>query len=243
MLIKMNKSVILAKHINFSYGKTPILTDLSLSITTGKIYGIIGPSGSGKTTLIKAILGLIKLNSGELSVFGQKIISRELIHIGYMPQLTALYEDLTVFQNIDFFARMYGTKNRTEIIHILLKQVKLLDYKNQVIGKLSGGQRQRVSLAIALVHNPPLILLDEPTVGLDPKLRFELWQYFEELSRQGTTLLISSHTMDDANHCQKIGFLYDGSIVIEGSPKELCESIGNKKMTLEEVFLHIISNS
>ena len=242
MLIKMNESVILAKHINFSYGKTPILTDLSLSITTGKIYGIIGPSGSGKTTLIKAILGLIKLNSGELSVFGQKIISRELIHIGYMPQLTALYEDLTVFQNIDFFARMYGTKNRTEIIHILLKQVKLLDYKNQVIGKLSGGQRQRVSLAIALVHNPPLILLDEPTVGLDPKLRFELWQYFEELSRQGTTLLISSHTMDDANHCQKIGFLYDGSIVIEGSPKELCESIGNKKMTLEEVFLHIISN-
>jgi len=239
----MNESVILAKHINFSYGKTPILTDLSLSITTGKIYGIIGPSGSGKTTLIKAILGLIKLNSGELSVFGQKIISRELIHIGYMPQLTALYEDLTVFQNIDFFARMYGTKNRTEIIHILLKQVKLLDYKNQVIGKLSGGQRQRVSLAIALVHNPPLILLDEPTVGLDPKLRFELWQYFEELSRQGTTLLISSHTMDDANHCQKIGFLYDGSIVIEGSPKELCESIGNKKMTLEEVFLHIISNS
>ena len=242
MLIKMNELVILAKNINFSYGKTPILTDLSLSITTGKIYGIIGPSGSGKTTLIKAILGLLKLNSGELSVFGQKIISRELIHIGYMPQLTALYEDLTVFQNIDFFARMYGTKNRTEIIHILLKQVKLLDYKNQVIGKLSGGQRQRVSLAIALVHNPPLILLDEPTVGLDPKLRFELWQYFEELSRQGTTLLISSHTMDDANHCQKIGFLYDGSIVIEGNPKELCESIGNKKMTLEEVFLHIISN-
>ena len=132
MLIKMNESVILAKHINFSYGKTPILTDLSLSITTGKIYGIIGPSGSGKTTLIKAILGLIKLNSGELSVFGQKIISRELIHIGYMPQLTALYEDLTVFQNIDFFARMYGTKNRTEIIHILLKQVKLLDYKRKI---------------------------------------------------------------------------------------------------------------
>ena len=127
------------------------------------------------------------------------------------------------------------------MLHILLKQVKLLDYKNQVIGKLSGGQRQRVSLAIALVHNPPLILLDEPTVGLDPKLRFELWQYFEELSRQGTTLLISSHTMDDAIHCRKLGFLYDGSILVEGTPKELCENIGDKKMTLEEVFLHIIS--
>lgn len=237
----MNELVILAKNINFSYGKTPILTDLSLSITTGKIYGIIGPSGSGKTTLIKAILGLLKLNSGELSVFGQKIISRELIHIGYMPQLTALYEDLTVFQNIDFFARMYGVDNRTEIIYELLGKVKLLDFKNQAVGKLSGGQRQRVSLSIALVHNPSLLLLDEPTVGLDPKLRFELWEYFEKLSSLGTAIVVSSHTMDDAMHCRKIGFLYDGSILIEGTPKELCENIGDKKMTLEEVFLHIIS--
>ena len=238
----MNESVILAQNINFNHGKTHILKNLSLSINTGEIYGIIGPSGSGKTTLLKAILGLLKLNSGKLNVFGQKIISRELIRIGYMPQLSALYEDLTVFQNIDFFARMYEIKNRVEIIHTLLEQVKLLDHKNQAIGKLSGGQRQRVSLAIALVHNPPLLLLDEPTVGLDPQLRSELWQYFEKLSGQATTLLISSHTMDDANHCQKIGFLYDGSIVSEGSPKELCESIENKKMTLEDVFLDIVSN-
>ena len=144
-------------------------------------------------------------------------------------------------QNIDFFARMYETKNRVEIIHTLLEQVKLLDHKNQVIGKLSGGQRQRVSLAIALVHNPPLLLLDEPTVGLDPKLRFELWEYFENLSSEGTAIVVSSHTMDDAMHCRKLGFLYDGSILIEGTPKELCDNLGDKKMTLEEVFLHIIS--
>ena len=238
----MDESVISAQNINFNYGETHILKNLSLSINAGEIYGIIGPSGSGKTTLIKIILGLLKLNSGELNVFGQKVISKKLNRIGYMPQISALYEDLTVFQNIDFFARMYETKNRVEIIHTLLEQVKLLDHKNQVIGKLSGGQRQRVSLAIALVHNPPLLLLDEPTVGLDPKLRHELWQYFEKLSSQSTTLLISSHTMDDANHCQKIGFVYDGSIITEGNPKELCESVENKKMTLEEVFLNIVSN-
>jgi ABC-2 type transport system ATP-binding protein len=238
----MHESVIIAQNINFNYGKTHILKNLSLSIKVGEIYGIIGPSGSGKTTLIKTILGSLKLNSGKLNVFGQKVISKELIRIGYMPQLPALYEDLTVYQNIDFFARMYETKKRIESIHSLLEQVKLLDYKNQVIGKLSSGQRQRVSLAIALIHSPPLLLLDEPTVGLDPKLRFELWQYFEKLSGDGTSILISSHNMDDANHCQKIGFLYDGSIVTEGSPEELSKSIDNKKMTLEEVFLHIVSN-
>ena len=237
----MHKSIINAEHIDFSYGKTPVLTDLSLSINEGEIYGVIGPSGSGKTTFIKAVLGLIRIKAGTLSVLGKTVGSRQLVDIGYMPQLTALYEDLTVFQNIDFFARMYGVNNRTEIISELLGKVKLLDFKNQAVGKLSGGQRQRVSLSIALVHNPSLLLLDEPTVGLDPKLRFELWEYFENLSSLGTAIVVSSHTMDDAIHCRKLGFLYDGSILIEGTPKELCENIGDKKMTLEEVFLHIIS--
>jgi ABC-2 type transport system ATP-binding protein len=160
-----------------------------------------------------------------------------------MPQLPALYSELSVEQNIDFFARIYGLKDRKERsqrVNDTIKVVDLWDKRKTQIMKLSGGMKQRVSLACAIVHQPPLIFLDEPTVGLDPELRVHFWEYFENLTRAGHTLVISSHTFDDAAHCQNLAFLRLGRVVGEGSPAELRAATGNKDASLEDAFLYFI---
>ncbi len=239
----MSGTAIDIDNLSFSYGKLKVIDDISAAISQGTSYGLLGPNGAGKTTLIRLMVGLLKPSSGNVSCLG-KSASRELAcQIGYMPQLPALYNELTVKNNIDFFARIYGMKHKKERSQRVDEVIKLVDLwpkRNAQVNQLSGGMKQRVSLACAIVHRPPLIFLDEPTVGLDPELRVHFWNYFEDLTKSGSTLIISSHTFDDAAHCDKLAFMRLGKIVVEGSPKELKEATGKCDATLEDAFLYFI---
>lgn len=236
--------ILAIEDLHFKYGDTPILDGLSMGVAQGTIHGIVGASGSGKTTLIRLVAGIIKPLSGSIKVFGDVPSQKIWDRIGYMPQMQALYADLTVQHNVDFFARMFGvarTPERTEIVEDTIRKVSLWEKRKESIAKLSGGERQRVSLAIALVHNPPLLLLDEPTVGLDPKLRVDLWQHFHDLTAEGTTIIISSHVMDDARRCDQVGFLHLGRMIAVGTPSALVEAIGTQGSNLEDAFLYFIN--
>jgi ABC-2 type transport system ATP-binding protein len=162
--------------------------------------------------------------------------------IGYMPQLHSLYSELSVQQNVDFFASIYGLRGqeKQERVSAVIKLVELWDRRGDSVQDLSGGMRQRASLACAIVHNPPLLLLDEPTVGLDPELRVTFWNYFAGLTAGGTTLVISSHTMDDASHCDKLAFIRNGRVIATGAPDELRLGTGDPAVSLEEAFLYYI---
>jgi ABC-2 type transport system ATP-binding protein len=239
----MNNNAVTVKNLSFFYGKLKVINDLSLDIPAGISFGLLGPNGSGKTTLIRLLVGLLKLKSGSIQCLGKPQASANARNIGYMPQLPALYNELTVFQNIDFFASIYGMKSRkqrTQRVDEVINMIDLTAKRNTQILKLSGGMKQRVSLGCAIVHNPPLIFLDEPTVGLDPELRARFWDQFEAMNRSGTTLIISSHTMDDAAHCKKLIFLREGRIIATGTPDELRTATGSPDSTLEDAFLYFI---
>ena len=238
-----NPSVVNANNVVFSYGPRRALDKVSMHISKGEIYGILGANGAGKTTLIRIIAGLLKPDDGELLVFGEKPSSKTARNIGYMPQLSALYLELPAEQNVSFFARMFraGTaKERRDAVAATLKLVGLWERRKDAVSNLSGGMRQRVSLAIALVHKPQLLILDEPTVGLDPELRVSFWEHFRSLADSGVTLVLSSHTMDDAAHCDRLAFLQDGHLVAEGSPSDLCSAVGLPGATLEDAFLYFV---
>lgn len=189
-----------------------VLRDLTFEVKTGAVVGLIGPSGSGKTTLIRSIVGLQRLTTGAVDVLGLPAGSRPLRgRVGYMSQASSIYEDLTVMQNVRYFTRILGFP-KTEAERVI-KEVDLETQKRQVAGTLSGGQKARVSLAIALLGRPALLVLDEPTVGLDPVLRRDLWRLFGQLASSGTTLIVSSHVMDEASHCDQLLLLRDGKLI------------------------------
>jgi ABC-2 type transport system ATP-binding protein len=228
--------------VSFNYGKLRVLNDLSLKMARGVSFGLLGSNGAGKTTLIRLLTGLLKPKSGSINILGQ-VPSRKTAHlVGYMPQLQSLYSELSVIQNVDFFARIYrlNKSERIKRVEEIVKLVELWERRNDAVYHLSGGMRQRVSLACAIVHNPPLLLLDEPTVGLDPDLRVTFWEYFTNLTRQGVTIIISSHTMDDAAHCNQLAFMRNGQIIAQGSPVELRQATGRPDSTLEDAFLHYV---
>jgi len=232
-----------ASGVDFAFGKRPVLNDLSLSVPPGVTFGILGANGAGKTTLVRLLIGLLRPRSGEVRVLGERPSPSLTARVGYMPQLNALYLALTVQENLEFFARMYGMSNRRErreAVARVLDLVGLADRAGDPITSLSGGMRQRVSLAVALVHRPPVLLLDEPTVGLDPELRATFWDHFHEMTKAGATLLISSHTMDDAAHCDRLGFLQEGRLIAEGTPDELRASTGSDGASLEDAFLFLV---
>ncbi|MBN2075115.1 MAG: ABC transporter ATP-binding protein [Dehalococcoidales bacterium] len=239
----MNDKAIMIDNLGFSYGKLKVIDDLSLEIPAGTSFGLLGPNGSGKTTLIKLLVGLLKPGSGTIRCLGQRPSLSNAKMRGYMPQLPALYTELTVKNNIDFFARIYGLKHKTEReerVDEVIKLVDLWDKKNTQIVHLSGGMKQRVSLGCAIVHNPPLIFLDEPTVGLDPDVRVSFWKYFRTLTDAGATIVVSSHTMDDAAHCDKLVFLRQGKVIAVGTPDELRLATGDANASLEDAFLFFI---
>jgi len=184
--------------VSFDYANLKVIDHLSLQIPSGTTFGLLGPNGAGKTTLIRLLVGLLKPKQGKIRILG-RALSRKMAHcIGYMPQLQSLYSELSVRQNIDFFAKIYhltDSKLRAERVEEVIRLIDLWDRRNDSIHKLSGGMKQRVSLACGIVHKPPLLFLDEPTVGLDPELRAAFWEHFTELTKQGTTIVISSHTM------------------------------------------------
>jgi ABC-2 type transport system ATP-binding protein len=214
-----------ARGIFKSFGPISVLNDLSVEISRGITCCLLGPNGSGKTTFIRAIGGLIRLDAGELNVLGLPVseVSRIYPRIGYMTQHKALYPDLTLQENMEFFAGLYGWqgKQRSERISELLDMVDLEEHRHRLAGDLSGGMYQRLSLACTLIHEPDLLLLDEPTVGVDPKLRQTFWDYFNLLTSQGKTVLITTHLMDEAEKCKVVGFMRSGKLAAQASPEEI----------------------
>jgi ABC-2 type transport system ATP-binding protein len=222
------------------FGDFTAVDSLDLSIEEGETFGLLGPNGSGKTTTIKVVCGLLEATSGSVKVLGKTIPSREVLsQIGYMPQDTAIYVDNTVHENLELFGSIYGMSPGAfrEREEAMLKFVELADWRNALASTLSGGMKHRLSLACALLHEPKLLILDEPTVGVDPELRATFWKYFEELGKKGVTVVITTHYMDEAGHCQKVGLLRQGRLIAEGKPVELMEKHG--KSSLEDVFLEL----
>ncbi|WP_343575462.1 ABC transporter ATP-binding protein [Mycobacterium sp.] len=219
-------------------GKRPALDDFSVRVARGSITGMLGASGCGKTTLIRCIVGTQQIASGTVQVLGLPAGSAALRRrIGYVPQDPTIYDDLRVIDNVRYFASLYGVDGHAA--ESAVQRVGLSDHDTVCCGNLSGGQRTRVSLACALVCEPELLVLDEPTVGLDPVLRADLWEQFAELARRGTTLLVSSHVMDEADHCGDLLLIRDGHLVAHTTPIQLREDTGCR--SLEDAFLSIIT--
>lgn len=206
------KPAIVAEKLTIIRGKNEVLHGISCEVKRGTVTGLIGPSGSGKTTLMRAIVSVQKINDGTLTVLDEPAGSARLrSRIGYVTQSPAVYDDITVEQNLDYFASIIraGASDVTQA----LKAVYLEPQRKQLVGSLSGGQYARVSLAVALLGKPELLVFDEPTVGLDPILRDELWSLFAELARDGQTLLVSSHVMDEAERCSELILMRDGTVI------------------------------
>jgi ABC-2 type transport system ATP-binding protein len=218
------------------FGSVRALQGLSLSVPKGQIYGLLGPNGAGKSTLIRTIVGLLEPDSGSVTVLGQSMPDKNILaRLGYMTQASALYNDLTVWQNVSFFAGLMGCRDKTAIEEAIAF-VDLSDRSHSRISTLSGGMRQRVSLASVLAHKPELILLDEPTVGVDPQLRFQFWDHFRAMTARGITLLVSSHVMDEAGRCDCLGFVRNGQLIAEGTVDSLRAQAGTDDT--EQAFLY-----
>lgn len=230
--------VVVTKDLVKDFGPLRAVDNLNLKLPKGVTYGFIGPNGSGKTTTIKIAIGLLRATSGEAYVLGKRIPDPSIYpRMGYMPQEIALYQDITVGQTIKFFGEIYGLDKdsiqRRE--RELLSFVDLAEKRNALVSNLSGGMRHRLSLAVSLIHEPELLFLDEPTVGVDPELRASFWEYFGNLTKEGVTVLITTHYMDEANRCDQVGMIRKGSLVAEGSPDELKKETGQE--SLEDAFL------
>jgi len=218
-------------------GGNVVLPDLSCEVAEGSVTGLLGPSGSGKTTLIRTVVGVQRIAAGSVEALGEPAGTRPLrSRVGYMTQAPSVYGDLTVRENLRFFARVLGVPR--EAIERVLGEVSLADQAERVVSRLSGGQRIRVSLATALLGKPDLLVLDEPTVGLDPVLRRDLWQLFHDLADGGATLLVSSHVMDEADRCDALLLLRDGRLLVQATPAELRARTGADR--LDDAFLRIV---
>jgi ABC-2 type transport system ATP-binding protein len=222
---KENDPAVSARGLCKSFGRLRALDDLSVDIPRGVTYCLLGPNGSGKTTFIRAIVGLLSLDGGDLRVLGEPVARVKEIYsrIGYMTQHRALYPDLTLQENMEFFAGLYGIERSESERRMtrLLEMVNLEEHRNRLAGDLSGGMYQRLSLACTLIHEPELLLLDEPTVGIDPMLRQTFWEYFDQLTGQGKTVLITTHLMDEAEKCKIVGYMRRGKMAAVGSPEEI----------------------
>jgi ABC-2 type transport system ATP-binding protein len=218
-------------------GRRRVLQGLSFAVPPGQVTGLLGPSGSGKTTLMRAIVGVQVVRSGEVTVLGEAAGSPGLrSRVGYVTQAPSVYEDLSVRENAKYFAALYGMSVREA--DAAIADVGLTDAAGQLVRDLSGGQRGRASLACALVGAPEVLVLDEPTVGLDPVLRVELWDRFHALAHAGTTLVVSSHVMDEAGRCDRLLLLRDGELLSDSTPAQLRSD--GRSDDLEEAFLNVV---
>ena len=227
----MNSPVIKATKLCRNFGDIQAVRDLDLEVEKGKIYGFLGPNGSGKTTAIRLLTGLLKPSSGAVEVLGFKLpqqAEKLRRHIGYMTQKFSLYDDLTVRENLQFIAKIYGLFGRAKKSRIeqLLSIYGLAPNSHQLAGRMSGGQRQRLALAAAILHQPQLLFLDEPTSAVDPENRREFWEQLFDLSNQGTSILVSTHYMDEAERCHNLAILANGVKRASGTPDELMQQMG-----------------
>jgi ABC-2 type transport system ATP-binding protein len=229
-----------ARGLTKRFGDIVAVDDLDLELAAGRIYGLLGPNGSGKTTLIRCLLGLAKPTSGEATVLGVRMPDREnLARIGYMTQADGIYIELSVWENLRFFGALSGTGDKSAMDEVL-ELVELTSRRSTPALNLSGGMRRRLSLACALVHRPPVLFLDEPTVGIDPALRVQFWTYFRKLASDGATLVVSSHVMDEADRCDELLLMLHGKVLARGSGAQIRERAGTHDM--EEAFLRLGGN-
>jgi ABC-2 type transport system ATP-binding protein len=230
-------AAVVVEHLRVLRGAREVLPDLSLTVPRGQVVGLLGPSGSGKTTLLRSIVGVQVVAGGSVEVLGLAAGSPELrARVGYMTQDPSVYPDLSVRQNLSYFGRLVGADEAA--VEHTLAALDLVGQADQRVDRLSGGQRSRVSLGAALVGSPQLLVLDEPTVGLDPVLRRNLWDFFHRLADGGATLLISSHVMDEASRCDRLLLLRDGRILADETPQGLLERTG--AVDGEQAFLALI---
>jgi len=221
-------------------GGRPVLDGVSLSVASGTVTGLLGPSGCGKSTLMRAIVGVQVVAGGAVTVLGAPAGDRSLRHrVGYVTQAPSVYVDLSVGENLRYFASVIGAPSSD--VRRVVAEVGLGDQSDAVVGRLSGGQRARVSLATALLGRPELLVLDEPTVGLDPLLRRDLWQLFAALADRGVTLLISSHVMDEAERCQRLLLMREGAILADATPDGLLAATGTPDV--ESAFLSLVEGA
>lgn len=220
------------------YGKKKVLDHIDIELSSGKILGLIGPSGSGKTTTIKCLMGMEKLDEGHAQIFDTEIPDRKILNeIGYMGQSDALYESLTAHENLVFFGNLMGLKGEKlkQAIATNMKLVNLEGELNKIVNTFSGGMKRRLSLAITLLANPNLIILDEPTVGIDPSLRRDIWKQLKHLTKKGKSVIVTTHVMGEAERCDYIGLIVEGRLFIMGTPQELKDKFVVD--SIEEVFI------
>jgi ABC-2 type transport system ATP-binding protein len=234
----MTQTAIVLKNIAKSFGKQEVLKNIDFNVNQGQIVGLIGPSGSGKSTIIKIALGMEVANHGTATIFDTKMPNRKLLSkIGYMAQTDALYMTLTGYENLRFYAKMKGIK-KTEIqsqIDHVAQVVDLTDALNKRVQGYSGGMMRRLSLGIALLGNPSLLILDEPTVGIDPALRRQIWKELKQIKASGRSILITTHVMDEAEQVDEVALILDGNVIALDSPENLKQQYGVP--TIEDVFL------
>lgn len=228
MQIKVSK-------VSKSFDKKRVLDNISLNVNGGEIVCLLGPSGAGKTTLIRLIMGAIKADKGEILIDDIKVPSMQLYNkMGFMPQNDALYNDLTGFENLMFFGGLFKLKNAKERALYMLDLFNLNDAKDVLVFDYSGGMKKRLSLAIALLHNPKILILDEPTVGIDPILRATIWEQFYKLRDEGACIIVSTHVMDEAAKCNKTALIYKGSLMFDDTTESLVAK--TKNGNIEELF-------
>lgn len=232
----MMKNVVEVRDLVVVRGAREVLPGISLDVPSG-VTGLLGPSGCGKTTLLRSLVGAQQVRSGEVRVLGEPAGSAPLrTRIGYVTQAASVYDDLTVAENLAFFARVLGVGRPA--VDEAIEAVALGDHRDQVVGRLSGGQRSRAGLAVALLGSPDLLVLDEPTVGLDPVLRRDLWALFHRIADAGAAVLVSSHVMDEAERCHRLLLMREGRIIADGSPEQVRARTG--AADIEGAFLQLV---
>src|SRR6187397_726163 len=207
-----------------SFDGRVVVNDIALQVRTGEIFGFLGPNGSGKTTFIRMLCGLLRADAGSGTCLGYDVITEsEQIkkHVGYMTQKFSFWEDLSIAENLDFVARMYDVKNRKQAVQKSIEQLGLAGRERQLAGQLSGGWKQRLALAACLIHEPKLLLLDEPTAGVDPKARRDFWEQIHNLAAEGLTFLITTHYMDEAERCHRLAYISYGNLLTHGTVSDV----------------------
>ncbi|WP_308639006.1 ABC transporter ATP-binding protein [Paenibacillus silvisoli] len=230
--------VIDVRSVTRRFGSKTVLDGISLQVGRGELFGLLGPSGSGKTTLIKLITGIDKADNGSVFMMGVQMPKLAMLQrFGYMAQSDALYNELTAKENLTFFGSLFGLKGQhlTKRIDAAMSIVNLQDDLNKTVAAYSGGMKRRLSLALSLLHEPELLVLDEPTVGIDPVLRQSIWKELGEMRKRGTTIVLTTHVMDEADKCDRLGMIRDGKLTAIGSPEAIKASSGSS--SIEEAFI------
>lgn len=237
--------IIDVNNLSKTFKNKPAVTDVSLKIKSGEIFGFVGPNGAGKTTTMRMLCGLIQPDSGNGKCFGYDILNNSRAiknYLGYMPQRFSLYEDLSVYKNLDFIARVYGLVNREQQINEYMAKFNLTNRRDQLAGSLSGGWKQKLALAAALLHDPLILFLDEPTAGVDAKSRREFLSILQSLSARGITILLTTHNLDEIECCHRIAYINRGKIFVQGSINEIIDNIGLTTWEVTGANLPLLAN-